>query len=260
MSKSARNRQRASEKIAQMRMREARRRRNKRLLIAAGAAVVVVAATVGITLAATSGSPASVPSKGAGSLSLAPLSTLGALRPAPSAGPLGPEGVPVPSAAPLSGARHPRQRPGDPRDQLPDQRADAVPHPRPPDGVREWRGPPDPGQHRDPRRPRAEHAAGQLRRQRQLLLLAAHPLRRRHHPHRVAGQAHLHAGRLLRRVGPAARAPPAAQAGGHVTAIYNGHVYRGDPASIPLTAHAQIQLEIGKPLLSPTSITFPKGL
>src|SRR5690349_17273027 len=102
MSKATRNRQRASEKIAQMRKQEARRRRNQRLLIAAGAAVVVVAAAVGITLAATGGSPASVPSKGAPRLSLAPLSTLGTLRPAPSPGPLGPEGGPVPNAAPLS--------------------------------------------------------------------------------------------------------------------------------------------------------------
>jgi hypothetical protein len=28
---------------------------------------------------------------------------------------------------------------------------------------------------------------------------------------------------------------------GHVTAIYNGKVFQGDPRNIPLTAHAQIQ-------------------
>ena len=49
-------------------------------------------------------------------------------------------------------------------------------------------------------------------------------------------------------------------ASGHVTAIYNGKVYRGNPRDIPLTAHAQIQLEVGTPLVAPESITFPNGL
>jgi hypothetical protein len=53
------------------------------------------------------------------------------------------------------------------------------------------------------------------------------------------------------RVGPAA---------GHVTAIYNGKVYLGNPRDIPLTAHAQIQLEVGRPLVTPQTITFPAGL
>jgi hypothetical protein len=37
-------------------------------------------------------------------------------------------------------------------------------------------------------------------------------------------------------------------------------VYRGNPRSIPLTAHAQIQLEVGGPLVAPVSITWPGGL
>lgn len=41
------------------------------------------------------------------------------------------------------------------------------------------------------------------------------------------------------------------------TAIYGGQVYRGNPRNIPLTAHAQIQLEVGKPLVAPESITWP---
>jgi hypothetical protein len=47
---------------------------------------------------------------------------------------------------------------------------------------------------------------------------------------------------------------------GRVTAIYNGRVYQGSPRGIPLTAHAQIQLEIGAPLVAPESITWPGGL
>jgi hypothetical protein len=53
------------------------------------------------------------------------------------------------------------------------------------------------------------------------------------------------------RVGPAA---------GSVTALYDGSVFEGDPRQIPLTAHAQIQLEVGRPLLAPVSIAFPEGL
>ena len=44
---------------------------------------------------------------------------------------------------------------------------------------------------------------------------------------------------------------------GAVTAIVNGRVWAGDPRQIPLKRHAQIQLEVGKPLIAPQSITFP---
>jgi hypothetical protein len=47
---------------------------------------------------------------------------------------------------------------------------------------------------------------------------------------------------------------------GAVTAIYNGRAYTGSPRDIPLAAHAQIQLEVGRPLVSPVTITFPNGL
>jgi hypothetical protein len=54
-----------------------------------------------------------------------------------------------------------------------------------------------------------------------------------------------------RQVGPAT---------GTVTAIYNGRAYNGSPRDIPLAAHAQIQLEVGRPLVAPVKITFPNGL
>jgi hypothetical protein len=44
---------------------------------------------------------------------------------------------------------------------------------------------------------------------------------------------------------------------GPVTAIVNGRVWTGDPRQIPLTRHAQIQLEVGTPLIAPETITFP---
>jgi hypothetical protein len=54
-----------------------------------------------------------------------------------------------------------------------------------------------------------------------------------------------------RRVGPAR---------GVVTAFFNGRVFTGNPRGIPLLAHAQIQLDVGRPLIAPEHITFPEGL
>lgn len=51
-----------------------------------------------------------------------------------------------------------------------------------------------------------------------------------------------------------------AAATGHVTAFVDGRPYRGSPRRIPLLAHAQIQLDVGRPLVRPGSITFPSGL
>jgi hypothetical protein len=51
-----------------------------------------------------------------------------------------------------------------------------------------------------------------------------------------------------------------ATAGGKVTAFVDGRPYLGNPREIPLLAHEQIQLEVGRPLVKPESITFPNGL
>jgi hypothetical protein len=45
-----------------------------------------------------------------------------------------------------------------------------------------------------------------------------------------------------------------------ITAFYNGQHWTADPQDIPLNAHAQIQLDIGSPLVGPESIRFPDGL
>jgi hypothetical protein len=44
---------------------------------------------------------------------------------------------------------------------------------------------------------------------------------------------------------------------GPVTAIVDRRVWTGDPRRIPLRPHAQIQLEVGKPLVAPQEIDFP---
>ena len=53
------------------------------------------------------------------------------------------------------------------------------------------------------------------------------------------------------RLGPAQVGPAA----GHVTAFYNGRLYVGNPRDIPLNAHAQIQLDVGRPLIAPVAIS-----
>ncbi|HWF52333.1 MAG TPA: hypothetical protein VG294_16955 [Solirubrobacteraceae bacterium] len=47
---------------------------------------------------------------------------------------------------------------------------------------------------------------------------------------------------------------------GSVTALYDGKLYEGNPRDIPLNAHAQIQLDVGKPLVAPVTIAFPATL
>jgi hypothetical protein len=47
---------------------------------------------------------------------------------------------------------------------------------------------------------------------------------------------------------------------GPVTALYDGRLFRGNPRAIPLTKHAQIQLDVGRALVAPVQIKFPAGL
>ncbi|HET9014183.1 MAG TPA: hypothetical protein VFN57_01210 [Thermomicrobiaceae bacterium] len=47
---------------------------------------------------------------------------------------------------------------------------------------------------------------------------------------------------------------------GPVVALYNGKQYLGNPQDIPLTNHANIQLEVGKPLVSPVIVNSWAGL
>jgi hypothetical protein len=60
--------------------------------------------------------------------------------------------------------------------------------------------------------------------------------------------------------GQALSADEVGPATGKVTALYNGEPFIGNPRNIPLNAHAQIQLEVGSPLVAPVTIAFPAGL
>jgi hypothetical protein len=251
MSKS--NRESAKDRIARIRAEQAQRRRRRIWLAVSGAAIVVIAAAVGITLAVTGGS------SGAG-LSLAPLSTLGSLEPAPAAGPAGPEGVPIPAGPPLASTA--TAATGQPVDGISCQTSEqTVFHihahltifvngaaRQVPAAI----GIPGAQATNTPQGPFIE--AGTC-----FYWL---------HTHAADGIIHIESpvqrtytlGNFFDIWGQPLGPDHVGPASGHVVAIYNGQVYQGNPRDIPLNAHAQIQLQVGTPLVEPQHITFPNGL
>ncbi len=248
MSKGDRNRQKAREKVAQMRALEARRRRRRNWLVGIGAAAAVAIAAAGIALAVTRGGGA--PAGGTPKLKLAALSTLGKLTPAPLPGPSGPEGVPVPSAAPLAGLA--TDATGQDVDGISCQASEqSIFH---------------------------IHAHltifvnGSARQVPADIGIPAHaqngPCLYWLHAHAPDGVIHIESpvrrtytlGEFFDEWGQPLGPHQVGPATGPVIAIYNGQRYLGNPRDIPLNAHAQIQLEVGKPLVAPVSITFPSSL
>lgn len=220
--------------------------------IAAGIAALAATAVLALTRNGSAGSAA---------LPLAPLSTAGRSLPGPPAGPLGPEGVPIPQARALAPPRPLRN--GQQIDGITCQASEQVlfhihAHltifiddvPRqvpagigiaPPYGVEQT-------------------ASGAFIARATCFMWL--------HTHSADGIIHTESptqrmytlgdffdlwGQPLsrQRVGPSH---------GHVTALFDGRVFTGEPRQIPLLAHAQIQLEVGKPLLAPENIAFPPGL
>jgi hypothetical protein len=241
-----------------MRALEARRRRNRRWLTAIGAAVVVIGAAVGITVAVTGGGSAA--GGGTPRLQLAALSTLGTLQPAPAPGPAGPEGVPVPGAAQLAGTS--TAVTGKDVDGISCQTSEQTVfhiHAHLTIFVN--------GSARQV--PAAIGIPGAVAQNTaQGPFIGSGTCFYWLHTHAADGIIHIESpvhrtytlgdffdewGQPLgpRQVGPAH---------GPVTVIYNGQHYQGSPRNIPLNAHAQIQLEVGKPLVAPQKITFPGGL
>jgi hypothetical protein len=261
VSKSNRARQeRARERIARIRAEEARRRRRRWWLIGAAAAVVVIAAAVGITLSLGGSSAGAGGNKASGKLNLAPISSLGALKAAPAAGGLGPEQVPVPSAAALPG----------PAASVTGQKVDGI-------GCQTTEqtlfhihahltvfvngtARQVPAAIGIPGAQAQTTAAGSFVEQGTCFYWL--------HTHAADGIIHIESpvqrtytlGNFFDEWGQPLSASRVGPASGHVVALYNGQVFKGDPRDIPLTAHAQIQLEVGTPLVAPEQITFPQGL
>jgi hypothetical protein len=258
MAKRSRNKQAARERIARMRAEQARRRRRWIRLVSGAAAATVISVAAAIVLAVTGGSGAA---GGATSgLSLAPLSTLGALQPAPAPGVTGPEGVPVPAAAPLAGTA--TAATGQPVDQISCQTGEQTlfhihAHLAIFVNGKAWQIPaaigiPGAQAQQTPNGPYIAtgscfywlhtHAADGI-------IHIESPVQRTY----TLGDFFDEWGQPL---GPAQVGP----ATGRVVALYDGKVYHGNPRDIPLTAHAQIQLDVGTPLVAPQPVTFSAGL
>ena len=251
----------ARARVAEMRAQEAARKRRRTWFTWIGAGVIAVIAVVAITLAVTSGGgkPASTAS-GPPKLKLASLSTLGTLKPLPAPGANGSEGVPVPSAPVLAGTA-------------------TVATGKTVDGISCDRG-----------EQVAFHIHAHLTvfvngAARQVPAAVGIPGAQAEntpsgpfiasgtcfywlHTHAPDGIIHIESpvqrtytlGNFFDIWGQPLGPDQAGPARGPVTALYNGQVYRGNPRNIPLEKHAQIQLEVGKPLISPASISFPNGL
>lgn len=239
---------------AAQRAAEARRHR-RRLWWGSGAVVVVVAVAVGLAVA-LGGSPAT-----RGDLKLAPLATLGRLAAPSSPGPLGPEGVPIPKAPLL--ATTVSDATGQTVDGIScntseqlvfhvhthltifvDGQARQIPYGIgivPPRTVQQT-----------PQGPFV--TAGRC-----FYWL---------HTHTEDGIIHIESpvqrsytlGDFFAIWGQPLGPDQVGPVTGKVTAFYDGKVYLGDPADIPIGDHVQIQLDVGRPLVAPETIRFPPGL
>jgi hypothetical protein len=238
------------------------RRFSRTTLVIAGAVLVVlIGLGVGLPLAlSSSGSSSSTTSTSASGGHTVPIATLGHLVPPPALGPIGPEGIPLESGPDLAPAGSPS--PGSSVDGISCQSGEQVAfhiHARltifadghqetVPYGV----GISDPQTEQTANGPFVgggscfswlhTHAADGI-------IHIESPVQRTY----TLGNFFdiWHQPLSATQVGPHK---------GHVTALVNGEAWSGDPRSIPLDAHNQIQLEVGKPLIGPEKISNWNGL
>jgi hypothetical protein len=244
---------RESRKRAIEEARKAQERRRRRVRLAAGAGAVVAAAAVaaGVTLGVSGGA-----ASGGTAPKLASLSTLGALRPAPAAGPLGPESVPVPSAAALATAA--TAATGQSVDGISCSAGEqTVFHIHAHltifvNGVARQ----VPAAIGIPGAVAQNTPAGPF--------IGSGSCFYWLHTHAADGIVHIESpvvrtytlGDFFDEWGQPLGPDQVGPAQGHVTVLYNGKVFKGNPRDVPLTAHAQIQLEVGTPLVAPESISW----
>jgi hypothetical protein len=262
VSKADRNRQRAQEKIAQAKALEAQRKRRRLYLSVTGVVVVVAAAATAIALAVGGGSTRASTGPSSPHLSLAPLSTLGTLKPAPPNGALGPERIPVPpGAAPLASTAG----------KASGQTVDGIQCQTNEQTIFHIHAHLTVFVNGSPRQiPAAIGIPGaQAQSTPQGPFITSGTCFYWLHTHAADGIVHIESpihrtytlGNFFDEWGQPLGPNQVGPATGHVTALYNGEVYKGNPRDIPLSAHAQIQLEVGSPLIAPVSINWqPSGL
>ena len=229
-----------------------RRHRRSAVGIAAGLAAFAATAILALT---RNGAAGSTP------LPLAALSTLGRLRPVAAAGPFGPEGVPIPEGraiAPPKGLPNGAQI-----DRIDCQSQEQVLfhiHAHLTVFVR--------GQARQVPAGIGIAQPYQVATTPEGAFVAAAPCFMWLHTHAADGIIHTESpvqrtytlGEFFDIWGQPLNPYQVGPAHGLVTALFNGRAYIGNPREIPLLAHAQIQLEVGRPLVAPENITFPNGL
>jgi hypothetical protein len=228
-------------------------------LAGAGAAAVVIIAAVAITLTVTRGGT-HASAGGIPQLKLGSLASLGTLHAAPAPGTTGPEGVPIPSAAPLAGTT--AATTGQDVDGIKCQTSEQTlfhihahltifvngsPRQIPADiGI--------PG--------------AQPQNTAQGPFISSGTCFYWLHTHAADGIIHIESpvqrtntlGDFFDEWGQPLGPHQVGPATGQVTAIYNRKLYQGNPRDISLNTHAQIQLEVSKPLIAPETITWPSSL
>jgi len=244
--------------VERMRAEQARRQRRRRWGVGIAAVVVAAGLAVGITLGVSGGGTNAAAS--APALKLAPLAALGKLNPAPAPGPAGSEGVPVPNAAPLAGLT--TAVTGQPADGISCQTSEQTLFHIHAHLTVFVNGSPRqvPAAIGIPGAQAEQTTAGPF--------IGSGTCFYWLHTHAPDGIIHIESpvqrsytlGEFFDEWGQPLGPGQVGPAKGKVTAIYDGQVYRGNPRNIPLTAHAQIQLEVGTPLVAPLSITWPSGL
>ena len=238
--------------IEQARQAEAKRKRRIRLAAGGGAVIAAAAIAVGVTLSASGGTASgSVPPS-----KLASLSTLGTLRAAPAPGSTGPEGVPIPSASALASAA--TAATGQTVDGIGCNTTEqTIFHIHAHltifvNGVARQ----VPAAIGIPGAVAQNTAAGPF--------IGSGTCFYWLHTHAADGIVHIESpvqrtytlGEFFDEWGQPLGPSVVGSAHGHVTVLYNGKVFTGNPRDVPLTAHAQIQLEVGTPLVAPESISW----
>jgi hypothetical protein len=198
---------------------------------------------------------------GGARLPLAPLAPLGRLLPAPAPGPLGPEGVPIPHGKLLAGVGTVRL--GETVDGVTCQATEEVVYHIHahltifvrgrayvvPIGI--GIGPPISG---------VSTPVGLFAERGSCFMWL--------HTHALDGVIHIESpnahtytlGQFFAVWGQQLSTTRVGPAKGKVTSFYDGKVWTANPAEIPLTGVAQIQLDVGSPIVAPEHIVFPLGL
>ncbi len=244
-----------------MRAAEARKRR-RNWIIGVSAAVVLIIAAVSIGLAVGGGSGgAGAASGGKPQLKLASLSTLGPLKPVSGTTTAGPEGgMPIPAAAPLASAATGAAG----------KRVDGISCQASEQTIFHIHAHLTIFVHGSPRQVPAAIGipGGRAQDTPQGPFISTGSCFYWLHTHAADGIIHIESpvrrtftlGDFFDLWGQPLGPDQVGPANGPVVAIYNGRRYEASPRDIPLNAHAQIQLEVGKPLIAPVTIKFANGL